>query len=72
MKKHSVVTITCPEVSVSHDKNNAGLDVRVELPGVSREDIDLTITGVGFCITASSEQARGLEQINQSSRQAAA
>lgn len=58
MKKHTVLTIICPEVSVSHDKDNAGLDVRVELPGVSKEDIDLTVTSVGFCIAASNANAR--------------
>ena len=58
MKKHKILTITCPEVSVTHDKKNAGLDVTVELPGVNKEDIDLTVTSGGFCIAASREDER--------------
>ncbi len=57
-KNTSVLTVTCPEVSVVHDDKDEGLAVTVELPGVSKEDIDLTVSKGGFCVTASREDLR--------------
>lgn len=55
---HTVLTVTCPEVSVVHDDKDEGLEVTVELPGVSKENVDLTVSKGGFCITASREDLR--------------
>lgn len=53
-----IFTITCPDVSVVHDENDEGLEVTVELPGVSKEKVDLTVSKTGFCVSASREDMR--------------
>lgn len=47
------LTVTCPDVAIVHAANEEGLEVTVELPGVNKEDIDLTVSKNGFCISAS-------------------
>ena len=55
---NKILTITCPDVSVVHDEKDEGLEVTVELPGVSKENVDLTVSKTGFCIAASREGMR--------------
>ncbi len=58
MTHDQVLTIACPEVSVVHDDQDAGLTITVELPGVSKEHIDLTLSKTGFCVEASRADLR--------------
>lgn len=58
MTDKKVLTVNCPEVSVVHDERDAGLSVTVELPGVGKEAIDLTVSTVGFCISATRDDLR--------------
>ena len=53
-----VLTVACPEVSVVHDDTDEGLEITVELPGVGKESVDLTVSKEGFCVTASREDLR--------------
>jgi len=54
----TVLTVTCPEVSVAHNDKDEGLEVTVELPGVSKENVELTVSKGGFCIPASREDLK--------------
>ena len=53
-----VMMVTCPEVSVVHDERDEGLEVTVDLPGVSKENVELTVSKGGFCVTASRDDLR--------------
>ena len=55
---NKILTVVCPEVSVVHDEKDEGLEVTVELPGVSKENVELTVSKGGFCIEASREDTR--------------
>jgi len=48
----------CPEVSISHDEKDEGLVVEVELPGVKKEEIKLTISSKAFCVSADREDIK--------------
>jgi HSP20 family molecular chaperone IbpA len=54
----SALTSACPDVSVVHDEKDEGLDVRVELPGVSKDNVELTVSKNGFCLTAGRDDLR--------------
>lgn len=58
MSNNTILTITCPEVSVAHDANDEGLEVTVELPGVNKNDVQLTVSKGGFCVEASRDDVR--------------
>lgn len=58
MTSNTVLAITCPEVSINHDEKDEGLEVTVELPGVSKDKVDLTVSKTGFCVSASREDLR--------------
>jgi HSP20 family molecular chaperone IbpA len=58
MTSNTVLAITCPEVSITHDEKDEGLEVTVELPGVSKDKVDLTVSKTGFCVSASREDLR--------------
>lgn len=53
-----ILTVTCPEVSITHDEKDAGLEVTIELPGVDKKHIDLTVSKSGFCVSASREDLK--------------
>lgn len=55
---NKILTITCPDVSVAHDDKDEGLEVTVELPGVSKENVELTVSKGGFCVSASREDMK--------------
>jgi len=57
-KNNKILTITCPEVSVVHDEKDEGLEITVELPGVSKKDVDLNVSKQGFCVSANREDMR--------------
>jgi len=41
----------CPDVFVNHNDNNDGLNIEIALPGVSQEEIKLTVGDHHFCIS---------------------
>ncbi|MFB3888158.1 MAG: Hsp20/alpha crystallin family protein [Candidatus Bathyarchaeia archaeon] len=47
------VVVTTPEVSVDHD--DKGYYIEVELPGVKKEAVSLTVGAQSFCVEASRE-----------------
>jgi HSP20 family molecular chaperone IbpA len=50
--------IVSPDVSVSHGAKDEGLVVEVELPGINKKDIDLTVSTNSFCVSAEREDVK--------------
>jgi len=48
-------TAMFPRVSICHDDKDEDYEIEVELPGVKKEDIDLSFWSGGFCIDGEKE-----------------
>lgn len=50
--------IVVPNISVNHNDDDTGLEVRVDIAGASKESVDLDVGDEGFCIKAEAEDLR--------------
>ncbi|MFZ0727465.1 MAG: Hsp20/alpha crystallin family protein [Desulfobacterales bacterium] len=50
--------VVVPEVTVNHNDDNTGLEIRVDLVGASKESVDLEMGEKGFCLKAEAEDFR--------------
>jgi len=48
-------TAMSPLVTICHDDKDEGYDIEVELPGVKKEDVDLSFWSRGFCVDGEKE-----------------
>jgi len=51
MPKKKEKMMVVPTVCVYHDEKDENLIVEVELPGVKKKDVKLSMTDEGFCVT---------------------
>ena len=42
----------CPEVFITHNGKDTGLNVEIDLPGVGKKGIELSVGNEGFCVCA--------------------
>lgn len=50
--------VVVPMINVNHNKDDTGLEIRVDLAGASKESVDLDVGDKGFCIKAEAEDFR--------------
>ncbi len=50
--------VLAPMVNVSHNENDTGLRIEVDLAGASKESVDLEMGPYGFCVSAAGEDFR--------------
>ena len=50
--------VVVPVVNVKHNEDDSGLIINVELPGASKESVDLDMGDNGFCVSADAEDFR--------------
>jgi len=50
--------ILMPMVNVSHNKDDTGLRIEVDLAGARKETVDLEMGPYGFCVSAEGEDFR--------------
>jgi HSP20 family protein len=51
MAKKKDKTVVIPTLCAYHDEKDENLIIEVELPGVKKTDVKLSMTDEGFCIT---------------------
>lgn len=50
--------VIVPVIHVNHNKDDTGLEIRVEIAGTSKESVDLEMGNKGFCLKAEAEDFR--------------
>ena len=50
--------VVVPTVSMNHNDDDTGLEIRVDLAGASKESLDLDMGEKGFCLKAEAEDFR--------------
>ena len=50
--------LVTPIITVNHNDDDTGLEIRVDLAGASKESVDLDAGDKGFCIKAEAEDFR--------------
>jgi len=50
--------VVSPMINVSHNADDSGLDIRVDLAGASKDSVDLDVGDKGFCIKAEADNFR--------------
>lgn len=50
--------VVVPVVNISHNDDNTGLEIRVDMAGALKESVDLDMGEKGFCLKAEAEDFR--------------
>ena len=50
--------VVAPMINISHNDEDTGLEIRVDLAGAAKEDVVLDMGDKGFCIKAEAEDFR--------------
>ena len=50
--------VVAPMINVNHNKEDTGLEIRVDLAGASKDTVDLDVGDKGFCIKAEADEFR--------------
>jgi HSP20 family molecular chaperone IbpA len=50
--------VVVPIITINHNHDDTGLEIRVNLAGASKESIDLEVGNKGFCLKAEAEDFR--------------
>ncbi len=50
--------VIMPSINVSHNDDNSGLVVKVDLAGAHKDTLDLEVGRIGFCVKADGEDFR--------------
>ena len=50
--------VIVPVIHVNHNKDDTGLEIRVDIAGASKESVDLEMGNKGFCLKAEAEDFR--------------
>lgn len=48
----------CPDIFVNHDSKDEGLVIEASLPGVTRDDISLTVGNSSFCVSGERDDVK--------------
>lgn len=56
--EHDEKRVVVPSISVNHNDDDTGLEIRVDVAGASRESVDLDVGDKGFCVSAEAEDFR--------------
>ncbi len=54
-KEKTPKTTMFPSVTICHDDKDEGYDIEVGLPGVKKEDVELSFWSKGFCVDGEKE-----------------
>jgi HSP20 family molecular chaperone IbpA len=50
--------VIVPSINVKHNRDDTGLEIRVDMAGASKKSVDLDVGDKGFCVKAEAEDFR--------------